>query len=156
MTSIPHHSATNGSPGPATGWHREAVTAGGINTLAGGWLIVSPLALGYTAGDAIWNAVIVGAVVLSLALGRVLGNARSSWLCVANAAAGVWLLGSAFWLMGSQLAVWNTWFTGVMVLMMAVWSMSGSGDHSRESWARPAPAPIHCDRRRQGSGHGHR
>jgi hypothetical protein len=165
MTSIPHHSATDGgatngsispidgtrptahervrvlqrSQGPAaviradvanaaTGRHREAVTAGGITILAGGWLVVSPLALGYAAGDAVWNPVVAGAVVLLLALARVLGHARITWFGGLNAATGVWLLGSAFWLTASQPAVWSTWCTGVVVLVMAIWGMSASGD----------------------------
>lgn len=118
-----------GSTSPAIDeWRQEAVTASGVNILAGGWLIVSPFALAYTAGDAIWNPVVVGVIVLLLALARVLGNARTSWFSGLNAAAGTWLLISAFWLTASHTAVWNTWFTGVVVLVMAIWSMSASND----------------------------
>lgn len=113
---------------PAAGSHREALTASGITILAGGWLIVSPFALGYAAGDAIWNPVIAGVVVLLLALAYLLGIARITWSSWLNAATGVWLLGSAFWLTAAQPAVWSTWFTGVVVLVMAIWSMSASGD----------------------------
>lgn len=112
-------------------WRREAVTASGFNLMAGGWLIVSPLALGYTSADAIGNAVLAGAVVLLLALARVRGSARLSWFGGLNAVVGLWLLCSAFWLTASQLAVWNTWCTGVVVLVMAIWSMSASRDERR-------------------------
>lgn len=114
----------------ATARHRKAM-ADGVTMLAGGWLVVSPLVLGYTAGDVVWNAVAGGAVVALLALGHLLGRLGSGWFGGLGTAAGVWLLMSALWLTASIQAAWSTWFVGVVVLVVAVWGIAATNAAGR-------------------------
>lgn len=115
-----------GSPGEAT-WRDEATTASGLNVLAGIWLIVSPFVLVFGPGYARWNPIVFGAIVLVLALVRLfVPTMRTAWLSGVNAAIGVWLFVSAFWLADSGGARWDEWIMGVVVFILAVWSISSS------------------------------
>ncbi len=101
----------------------RAAVAGGVTMSAGSWLAVSPLVLGFTGGDVVWNAVAGGTVVALLALAQLLGQLRLGWFGGLGTAVGVWLLMSALWLTESTPAAWSTWFVGVVVLVVAVWSI---------------------------------
>lgn len=114
--------------GTVADWRSKIVTASGLNMLAGTWLIISPFVLGYEAADAFWNPILFGAIVLVLAVTRaVLPSARTWWMSTINAVIGVWLFLSAFWLASTAVAVNNMWITGLIVLILAVWSGTSSG-----------------------------
>lgn len=98
----------------------EVAGAAGLNLLAGIWLIISPWVLGYTSDDATWNPVVFGAIVAVLALVRLAGAYRASWLSWINAAIGVWLFVSAYWLADSATASWNVGVLGVIVFVLGV------------------------------------
>jgi SPW repeat len=104
----------------------EVVGASGLNMLVGVWLIVSPSVLDYRPGDAAWNPVVFGSLVVVLAAIRAAGawGARiPSWL---NALIGAWLFVCAFLLSESQQATWNVGITGVLVFGLAIWSASAT------------------------------
>jgi hypothetical protein len=104
-----------------------AVFAGGVNLLAGLWLIVSPWVFGYEAQPgALWNSIIVGIVIVVLAAARQFG-AASGWSWV-NAVLGAWMIASPFvYHYTPDLAgTWNSIIVGLIVVILAATSgMSG-------------------------------
>src|SRR3954452_12732081 len=71
-------------------WRTGVTMAGLLGLLAGAWLIASPWALDYVAGDSRINPIVAGAIVAFVALVRV-GFWRAEWLSMINVAVGVWL-----------------------------------------------------------------
>jgi SPW repeat len=65
-----------------------------LNVIAGIWLIISPWVIGYDSGDATWNPIVFGALVVVFALGRIAMPARTAALSALNAVIGVWLRGA--------------------------------------------------------------
>jgi peptidoglycan/LPS O-acetylase OafA/YrhL len=121
QTNLQRHEREPGLAG-GDGWRQEAMGLSGLNVLAGIWLIISPFVLGYTGDDAVWNPIVFGAIAGLIALARLWGAYRESWLAWINAAIGVWLFVSGFWLADSSQASWNVWILGVVVFVLAVWS----------------------------------
>lgn len=109
------------------GWREEVMSASGLNVLAGVWLIISPWIVGYEDADALWNPIAFGAIVTTLGLARAAGAFRQTWLSWVNAAIGIWLFASAFWLADSAEASWNVGIVGTIVFLLAVWSAAASG-----------------------------
>lgn len=100
--------------------------ASGLDIVAGLWMIVAPFVLGYSAFPAaLWNSVIAGAAIVLLAGSRETRegykHSGPSWL---NAAIGVWLLVSPFFLAFSavEAALWNHVIIGIAVIVFALWS----------------------------------
>jgi hypothetical protein len=114
------------TPRPGGGWREEVMGASGLNFLAGLWLLISPWVLNYGGRDPYWNDIVFGAIVAFLALIRMSGAYRESWLSWTNALVGVWVFISAFWLQHGNGAVTNNWIVGVVVFILAVWSASAS------------------------------
>ena len=115
---------------PAATARQEIVGAGGAVLLAGSWLIVSPYVLSYEAGDAAWNPILVGSIILLLALARVTFAIWLSWISWLNVALGSWLVISALWLAESATARWNEAIAGTAVVMLAGLS-GGATDAAR-------------------------
>ncbi|HEU4976198.1 MAG TPA: SPW repeat protein [Baekduia sp.] len=132
--------AAGGPPpeGPGPDWRDDVVTASGLNVIAGVWLIIAPFVLGYSNGDPYWNDIVFGAIVAVLALVRVSGAYRASELSWINAAIGIWLIGSAFWLDSTATAGWNDVILGAIVLILAALS-AGASDAARGVAAEPRP-----------------
>lgn len=89
----------------------------GINLVLGAWLIMVPFLFGAPAA-ALWNDVVVGALVLALAGVRVSkptsGTKSASWI---NAAIGLWLIVAPFVLgYGTGGPMWNDVIVGVLIL----------------------------------------
>lgn len=105
---------------PASDWRATVATAAAINLVAGVWLVISPWVLGYTGADATWNPVVFGAIVVLLALVRMAGGARESIIGYLNAAIGLWLFASAFWLADSAQAFWNVLLVGALVFFVGL------------------------------------
>lgn len=105
-------------PGKVTTFWRDA-----INLVLGIWLIVSPLALAYTAQVApAWNAYVVGVVIAVLSAAALWQFQKwEEWL---SAVFGVWLVVSP-WVLGfsvSQVPTWNQIVVGIVVGILAFWS----------------------------------
>jgi SPW repeat len=113
-------------PGPAGGWRDTVRTASGLNVLAGIWLIIAPFVLGYGGGDPHWNDILFGAITGLIALARVAGALRASWLSWVNAAIGVWIFVSAFWLDATSTAKTNDIVLGAIVFVLAIASATAS------------------------------
>jgi peptidoglycan/LPS O-acetylase OafA/YrhL len=123
MSSTPTHP----SESPRGDWRSEVAGASGANLIVGIWLILSPWIVNYQSDDSWWNPIVFGAAVGVLALARVAGLYRESWLSVVNAVIGLWLFASAFWLADSTQASWNVGVCGILVFALAAWSAAASG-----------------------------
>jgi hypothetical protein len=113
-------------PAPAPSWRDEVVSLSGLNLLAGIWLIIAPWVLAYKAGDPKWNDVVFGAIVGLLALTKIGGALRASWLSIVNAVIGVWVFVAAFTIDSSWTAGWNDIILGVIVFVLGIASAAAS------------------------------
>jgi len=106
---------------------KTAIWLNWLVAIIGLWELVSPFALGYSALTvAMWNAVIVGAVLIVLAVGAALYKEASAdrtldWI---NVVLGVWLAISPFALgyTAMVMAMWNNIIVGLVVLALAGWA----------------------------------
>lgn len=96
--------------------------------IAGIWLIIAPFVLGYHSGDPYWNDIVFGAMTAVIALLRVGGAYRATWLSLVNALIGVWIFISAFWLDQSTTAAVNDIILGAIVFFLAIVSASASDE----------------------------
>jgi hypothetical protein len=100
--------------------------AGGLNFVAGIWLIASGFILGFAnQPTALWNDIVVGIIVLAVAWIR-LGNFGSipniAWV---NLAAGIWLFFSP-WILryaDSATPLWNNLILGFIVVLLSAWGL---------------------------------
>jgi len=106
---------------------RTANTLNWLIALAGVWEILAPFILGYAdVSTALWNAIIVGIVLIILAVWAALTNDASteknlSWV---NAVVGLWLVLAPFILGYAVItaALWNAIIVGIVVIILAVWA----------------------------------
>lgn len=104
-------------------------TAGGLNIVAGIWLIIAGFVLGYSNQlTPLWNDIILGIIVLVVAWIR-LGNIGAvpgiAWV---NLLAGIWLFCSP-WILGfanQPTPLWNNIILGILVVVLAAWGLSTS------------------------------
>jgi hypothetical protein len=115
-------------------WRDEVIGLSGLNVIAGIWLIVAPWVLGYSK-DPYWNDIVFGAIVALIALARVSGAYRASWLSWINALIGIWLFISAWVVDKTGTAGGNDVILGVIVFILAVASASAT-----PLWRRRTPA----------------
>jgi len=100
--------------------------------LAGIWEVVASFVLGYMGTTAaLWNAVIVGAVLIVLGAWAALSD-QEGWdrtLDWVNAVAGLWLIAAPFVLgyTGTAVALWNDVIVGVVVVVLAGWAAVALG-----------------------------
>lgn len=103
----------------------QVQTASSTNALIGIWLIIAPFALAYFhTASAVWNDIIVGAVILLAAGARAAApssNVGLSWL---NVVLGAWLVIAPFALGNGAITanVWNDAVVGLAVVCLAAWS----------------------------------
>jgi peptidoglycan/LPS O-acetylase OafA/YrhL len=121
-------------------WRGGVAAAGLLTLLAGAWLIASPFALDYVAGDSRLNPMIAGALVAFLALVRT-GVWRAEWLSLLNVLIGAWLFASGFWLAQSPAATWNAWLLGLAVVVLALLSIDAT-EEGRMEGAPAAGEPL--------------
>lgn len=122
---------------------KTAKTLSWLVAIAGAWEIIAPFVLGYSATTAaMWDAIIVGAVVLILAVWAALSSQDSTvkvldWI---NALLGVWLVIAPFIVRYSSVtkAMWNDIVVGVVVLVLAAWAALTAGGSVGHSTGRPA------------------
>lgn len=128
---------------PGGGWREEVGLASGLNLLAGLWLIVAPFVLNYSSADPVWNDVVFGGAIALIALLRIGGLYRESWLSWLNVAFGAWIFISAFWLDDSSTAAWNDIILGAIVVVLGMLSAGASesvnavGDRMRRGGGEP-------------------
>lgn len=124
---------------PAVGpdWRATVATASGINVLAGIWLIIAPFVLGYS-NNVYWNDIVFGAIVGILALARISGAWRASWLSWVNMLIGVWIFVSAFWLDNQARASWNDVILGAIVFFLGLISATAGEEqvYAERAWYR--------------------
>ena len=112
----------------------------GINVLAGIWLILAPIALGFSGIEqAVWNDRVVGAAGFVLAVARVAAPERFEVISWINFVLGAWLVVAPFLLMYSMVgepggaaadptaAVANDIIVGILIVAMATWSARSTG-----------------------------
>ena len=126
------------SPRGRGDWRSTVMAAGGFNVLAGIWLIIAPFVLGYDDGDPYWNDIVFGAIVAVLALARVAGAYRASWMSWLNMLIGAWIFISAFWLDDTSNAGTNNIILGAIVFVLGLISASASDEAAAAPTAPPA------------------
>jgi hypothetical protein len=89
-----------------------------VRLIAGVWLLMSPLILGYDRGT--WSVVGCGALIALLAYARPHSRRAAGALLGAQALIGVWLLASAAWLHDADAGELNTGLTGAVVIAAAL------------------------------------
>jgi hypothetical protein len=106
--------------------NQQVKVASGLNILFSIWLIISPFLLGYSAtnGTAMWDAIIVGVIVLVLAWIRFANPDGGTWPSWVNAVLGLWLIIAPFVLGTSANAtiMWNDIIVGIAFVVFGVWS----------------------------------
>lgn len=103
--------------------------ASGLNVLAGLWLVAAPFVLAYSdLQAALWNDIVVGVLVAGIAVVRVSGAYRATWLSWTNVVLGVWLIAAPFVLGYSDTtaALWNDIVVGVIIAGLGAWSAMAS------------------------------
>lgn len=111
----------------------QAVTASGLDVLAGIWLLISPFVLSFgSATGAVTNNVIFGIIIGLLALFRFFNPRQAvgvSWL---NVVLGIWVLISP-WVIGFSaysVATSNNVIMGIIIIILAGWSALATGMNS--------------------------
>lgn len=101
----------------------QAITASGLNLVAGIWLILAPFILGYGGTVAALNDLVVGIVVGVVALVRMFSALRTNWLSWVNAVAGLWLIFAPSILdYTTAVARTNDIVLGIIILALSIWS----------------------------------
>jgi len=114
----------------------DALTASGLNLLAGIWLIIAPWVLGYSGADPKWNDVVFGALIGILALVRISRPVRGAGLSLVNALFGAWVFVAAFVIDSSSTAFWNDFILGIVVFVLAMLSASAGDEAAAPRWRR--------------------
>ncbi len=108
--------------------NEQVRVASGINVLLSLWLIVSPFVLSFAGAVGMWDAVIVGVIVLVLAWLRSNNPAMTSALSWIVALLGLWLIVSPFifGMAGVMALLWDYIIVGVGYIIFGVWSALAS------------------------------
>ncbi len=102
---------------------QDAKILSGINMALGVWLIIAPFVLTYPNVVAVWNSIVVGAIVFILGWIRAANPMRAPGLSWINAILGLWLIVAPFVLRFSTTAStrWNDIVLGVAIIVFSVW-----------------------------------
>jgi hypothetical protein len=106
--------------------------------LVGLWEVIAVAVLGYSAaGTAMWDAILVGAVLLILGIWAALSNQTGTdrtldWI---NVVLGVWLIIAPFLLGYSALtaALWNDIIVGIVIVVLAGWAALAMGRYHQRT-----------------------
>jgi hypothetical protein len=112
------------------------MSASGLMLLVGGWLIVSPFALGYRPVNAAWSPTLAGIMSVLFTSTRLTFAIWQSWISWLNVALGSGLVLSALWLAQSETARGNEAVAGAIVVVLAL-LRGGASDQARRrarSW----------------------
>ena len=134
--------STAGMPGTARNDYGNVKAASGFVTLAGLWLLMGPFVLGH--GDrpaAMWNEIVIGAIVLVLGGVRVANPTRFAGLSWVNVIAGLWLIAAPFVCGYSDVprAMRNDMMVGLVIAALAASSASMTSSLRRYHGFREGP-----------------
>jgi hypothetical protein len=108
------------------------------NLVLGSWLFVSPWLLDYAGSAAAWNALLMGAGIVTVAL--IAAYMPKAWEEIINTLLGVWLVVSPFVLgfAAATTVALHTVLVGILATAFAVWAMASDKRlykrwHSRHS-----------------------
>ncbi|HYH32710.1 MAG TPA: SPW repeat protein [Pseudonocardia sp.] len=98
---------------------------GALLLAAGGWLLLAPFALSYSAAVATASDVIAGGLLAAVALAALVAPARMRWLGLVAAALGAWVVLAPFVLFyaartAGDDAVWNDLVVGTVVVVLGL------------------------------------
>jgi hypothetical protein len=105
---------------------REYLAAEGLILLLGLWLVISPLVIDYGSGDATWNPIVSGALILAASGAGLAGFWSRSTAAWAVIGISVWLFLSGFWLADSAAASWNAFAAGALACFLAIAAAAAS------------------------------
>jgi uncharacterized membrane protein YccF (DUF307 family) len=108
---------------------RQVRAASGLMVLLGFWLVMAPWILGYSEiSVAVWNSLLIGIAVATLALIRIALPLRSELVSWITFLLGIWFVLSPFLLgFGEQMApMWNNIIIGLLILTLASWAATTS------------------------------
>ena len=111
----------------------QARTASGANILLGVWLLCSPWAFGYDERGAILNSMIVGALIAAMAALRIASLHKSAGYSGINLLLALWTVASpwSFMYANNQGALVNNVIVGVLVAVLALWSVNATEAEQR-------------------------
>jgi hypothetical protein len=118
---------------------REYLAAEGLIILLGLWLVISPLVLDYGSGDASWNPLACGVLILSASaagLAGVVSRPAAAWTVIGIS---VWLFFSGFWLAESTTASWNAFAAAVLGCFLAIAAAAASTERSAPTGGTTPP-----------------
>ena len=119
--------AARPSVAPRTlGWRDETVGTAIVTAIVGVWLIFSPAALDYGPGDASWNPVVCGVLIVVFSIGRLVGPWRSRALGLILFVIGAWLAASAFILDAPPSGQLNQAGFGGIVALLSLIGIAGA------------------------------
>ena len=119
-----------------------------LQLILGIWFVVSPWVLGFaaglqtappgmrnspgaTAGDAMWDAWILGGLVIAAALSRIVRLAL--WQDHAILVFGAWIF-AAPWVLGFDpwwpVASWDHWISGLLLFLISAWALPVARDEA--------------------------
>jgi hypothetical protein len=103
---------------------RQARVPSGLNVLLSLWLIISPFVLGFAGSTGMWDAIIVGVIVLVLAFIRYNNPAMPPLLSWINALLGIWLIISPFLFGMASVTtlLWDYIIVGIGYVIFGAWS----------------------------------
>ncbi len=105
---------------------RQVRVASGLSVLFGLWLIVSPFLVGYyrLSNTAMWDAIIVGVIVVILSAIRYFNPMSSTALSWIGALLGLWLIVSLFVLGIATFAgvLWDFIIVGIAFIIFDAWA----------------------------------
>jgi len=134
----------------------RARLASGINVLAGIWLFLAPMVLGYADMEqALWNDRVIGVAIFVLALTRVAAPDRFAAISWVNFVLGAWLIIAPFLLfyggvsaVGEPVAATgNDILVGILVIAMAAWSASATNRLPSGSGEPTGTTPVNVAER---------
>jgi len=113
----------------------QAMTASGLDVLAGIWLLISPFVLAFssTLHSAMVNNVIFGIIIGLLALFRFFNPSNGVVVSWINVILGIWVLISP-WVLGfgmDRVPTTNNVIMGIIVIILAGWSAFATGDNNQ-------------------------
>jgi hypothetical protein len=104
--------------------NQQARMTSGLNVILSIWLIASPFLLSFAGAFGMWNAIVVGVIVLVLSWLRFNNPATMPWLSWITALLGVWLIASPFLfgMSGVTALLWDYIAVGVGFVVFGAWS----------------------------------